>query len=569
MTAHVLPERGALCRLANLDMLTRMKRIAVALLLTAVVFAAGTPAAQKRKPRPAAPKPAAPKPAAAPMVPLLTYDEVVELYKHNPAPAALEAKKSKVLNTPFVDNSAADRGVRPRSVDVPGLGRSVRVAFWNIERGIEFDAIVAAFRGPEALAPLVDGSKIARDSEDWKTIMRQAETLVGADVVVLNELDWGMRRSGYRNVPAELAAALGMNYAYGVEFIECDPISTGTETFDEAKPEERAELVANIAVDKSKFRGMHGTAILSRYRLENVKITRLPKVYDWYWSELNGTSKLESGKRKASEKILLEKFMREVRRGSRMYLTADITEPAVPGGKVTIVATHLENRCVPKLRVEQLNAVLGRIASIGHPVVIAGDMNTSTSDGTPTSVSREVKKRVGSADFWAKKGIFYATGVGFLGSAAIGLANTGRKYGDPTVKNIRIVGSNPEAKFFETLRKYRFVDGKAFDFRGDKDRTANGRSGTLANSNERDDKGFVISFEVERTVASQGKLKLDWIFVKPLDVRDPDDDAQPYRFAPHFAQTFKDLNYAIPDRISDHNPMVVDLPFDEPTIPRR
>ncbi len=91
----------------------------------------------------------------------------------------------------------------------------------------------------------------------------------------------------------------------------------------------------------------------------------------------------------------------------------------------------------------------------------------------------------------------------------------------------------------------------------------------LANSNERADKGFAISFEVERTVAEQGKLMLDWFFIKPLDLTDPGDERQSYRFAPHFAQTFKDLNYAIPDRISDHNPMVVDLPFNEPSIPRK
>ncbi len=519
--------------------------------------------AQKRKPSRPAPKP------AAPAVPLLTYDEVVELYKHNPASKALEDKKTRIFTTPFVSNSAAERGVRPRTVDVPGLGRSVRVAFWNIERGIEFDAIVAAFKGPEEIARYVDTANITRDSEDWKRIMQQSETLASADVVILNELDWGMKRSGYRNVPADLAAALDMNYAYGVEFIECDPLSTGTETFDGVDPAQREELIANNQVDRARFRGMHGSAILSRYRLDNVKITRLPKVYDWYWSELKGVSKLEAGKRKVSDKVLRETFMREVRRGSRFFMTADITEPAVPGGKVTIVATHLENRCVPKLRVEQLNVVLGRIASIRNPVIVGGDMNTSTSDGTPTSVSREIKKRVGSADFWAKKGVFYATGVGFVGSTIIGLGNSTRKYGDPTVKDIRIIGSNPEAKFFSTLRAFRFADGKAFDFRGDKDRTVNGTSGTLANSNERTDKGFAISFEVERTIASQGKFKLDWLFIKPSDLTDPDDERQPYQFAPHFAQTFKDLNYAIPDRISDHNPMVVDLPFNEPSIPRK
>lgn len=231
-------------------------------------------------------------------------------------------------------------------------------------------------------------------------------------------------------------------------------------------------------MDPSRFKGLHGTAILSRYRLENVKLVRLPKVYDWYASELKGTSRLEEGKRTVSEKVLLEKMLREVRRGGRLMLTADITEPAAPGGKVTVVATHLENRCLPKYRVQQLNVVLARIGRIRHPVIVAGDMNTSSSDGTPTSVSREIKKRVGSAEFWAKKGVFYATGIGFVASALLGSANMFRKNGDPTVRDIKFFASNPEAKFFERLREFRFADGKAFDFRGDEERTSNRRDGT-------------------------------------------------------------------------------------------
>jgi hypothetical protein len=43
-------------------------------------------------------------------------------------------------------------------------------------------------------------------------------------VLVLNEADWGMKRTEYRNVTRELATALHMNYAYGVEFVEVDPV---------------------------------------------------------------------------------------------------------------------------------------------------------------------------------------------------------------------------------------------------------------------------------------------------------------------------------------------------------
>jgi hypothetical protein len=36
------------------------------------------------------------------------------------------------------------------------------------------------------------------------------------------------------------------------------------------------------------------------------------------------------------------------------------------------------------------------------------------------------------------------------------------------------------------------------------------------------------------------------------------------RFAPHFARTIQTLNHAIPEHISDHNPIVADLPLAEP-----
>ena len=51
------------------------------------------------------------------------------------------------------------------------------------------------------------------------------DVLQSADVLVLNEVDWGMKRSDYRAVVKDLADALKMNWAYGVEFVEVDPKS--------------------------------------------------------------------------------------------------------------------------------------------------------------------------------------------------------------------------------------------------------------------------------------------------------------------------------------------------------
>jgi hypothetical protein len=116
------------------------------------------------------------------------------------------------------------------------------------------------------------------------------------------------------------------------------------------------------------------------------------------------------------------------------------------------------------------------------------------------------------------------------------------------------------------LKDFRFSDTGAFDFRGERERSIGGKDDPLANSNERGDKGFITTYEVERTVAFVGRFKLDWIFVKPPGLTDPYAREQPHRFAPHFGRTLKSLNDALKDRISDHSPTIVDLPLGEPQL---
>lgn len=70
---------------------------------------------------------------------------------------------------------------------------------------------------------------------------------------------------------------------------------------------------------------------------------------------------------------------------------------------------------------------------------------------------------------------------------------------------------------------------------------------------------------MDRTYKAVGKNKLDWIFVKPY-TRDPGAAGQPYRLAPHFPRTLERFNYGLGHRPSDHNPITVDLPVDEPGI---
>lgn len=489
-------------------------------------------------------------------LPLLTYAELTELYE-NPTPApGLENKLNKLLTTPLVSNRTASQPVTARA----GSNKFIRVATWNIERGLEFDAIKAALTNDQRFFQRLPAAQ--RSSKfDLPAILKQSEELRRADVVILNEVDWGLRRTEYHNVGRELATAMQMNYAFGVEFVEVDPLTLGTETLDDETGADKAEMLENIAVDKTRTLGLHGTAILSRFPLRNVRIIRfVSQGHDWYADEKKGVSQLEKGKQKSAEVIFGEKIQREVRRGGRMMLLADIENSGIPGGVATILATHLEAKAKPSERVLQLKELLATIKEINHPVIVGGDMNTSGSDSTPTSFQREFKKRMGSKSFWVTKGIKYATGVGLVYDVTLGLVKFWRTRSDPTVKNVRFVSENPEEKFFTTLKDFRFGDGGAFDFRGARQYSSGAHSKTLSDSNERAKKGFVSTLEL-KTKGFDIELKLDWLFVKPAELTDPDDTKQPYTFAPQFGRTLKALNYSLKDRISDHSPITVDLPL--------
>ena len=486
--------------------------------------------------------------------PLLTYNELVELYENAEPSPPLASKLARLLSTPFVNNSF---GLRPATQNTGDNG-FVRVATWNIERGLEFDAVKAALTNDQHFFRRLPAPE--RSSRfNLAQVTEQARALSRADVVVLNEVDWGLKRTNYRNVARELANAMRMNYAYGVEFVEVDPFNLGIETLEGETSAEKEEMLRNLAVDKTRTLGLHGTAILSRFPLRNVRIVRfINQGHDWYTDEKNGVSKLEKGKRKGAGLVFGEKIVREVRRGGRMMLLADINDASIPGGRLTVAATHLEAKSKPSERLEQLEEALTEIQRIDHPVVFAGDMNTSGSDSTPTSFEREVKKRLGSTKFWATQGIKYATGVGLFYDITVGLVKMQRVKNDPTVKSVKFVSENPEEKFFDTLKDFRFADGGAFDFRGSKAHSIGGSGETLSDSNERADKGFVSTLELKGKITLA--LKLDWIFVKPLGLTDPNDRDQPFRFAPQFGRTLKGLNYSLKDRISDHNPLIVDLP---------
>jgi len=468
------------------------------------------------------------------------------------------------LNTPFVQTEGAPANIQPYRPTVTGLGVVLRVGEWNIERGLNFDLIRSALSSPgEFLRMAKADDRIS--SHQKEVIVSQLATLQGVDVLVLNEVDWGMKRTEYKDVARELAAALHMNYAYGVEFVEVDPLfDLDTNQVHLTDPQQDRRLQQDLQVDPQRLHGLHGTAILSRYPIEQARILRLPVCYDWYGKEYEAISKLEKGRRWSAHKLFQERVERELRQGGRMALIADIAVSDLPTGRATIVATHLENKCPPGCRRRQMQVLLADVKSNINPLVIAGDLNTTSRDNTPTSVRNEIMTRITDYKFWAGQAVSHFHPLGIFQYALFPVRYF-HGYKDPTAFHLPVLWDNRERPLFKTIEKFRFADGHAFDFRGEPERTLKSKRRTLADSNQRGGKGFTPTYSFARNYGGLvGQFKLDWIVVKPF-IEDPRRTEQSYRFAPHFPITMRELNDSVEDRISDHPPMTVDLPLTEPT----
>jgi endonuclease/exonuclease/phosphatase family metal-dependent hydrolase len=506
--------------------------------------------------------------AAAPLEnpELLSFNELVTLAGTAKPEGPLAVRLDSLLNTAFVQSEKTTSEIHPHRPDVKGLGATVRVGLWNIERGLNFELIRAALADGDEFLRLA-AAQPGLGLRQKELVRSQLAALHDVDVLILNEADWGMKRTEYRDVTRELAAALHMNYAYGVEFVEVDPVfDLGTEPVHLSDAPEDQRLQEDLRVDKDRYHGLHGTAILSRYPIENARIFRLPVCYDWYANEYKAISKLELGRRWSAHKLFRERMERELRHGGRMALIADISVPDLPTGRATVVAAHLENKCPPVCRRQQMQALLADVKYDRNPVLLAGDLNTTSSDNTPTSIRNEIMSRITDYKFWIGQAVSYFHPLGIFKYALFPIRYF-HGYNDPSAFHLPIFWDNRERPLFGTTEKFRFSDGHAFDFRGERDRTAPPRSRTLADSNQRTWKGFSPTYAFNRDFGGLvGRFKLDWFFVKPF-IDDPRRAGQSYRFAPSFPVTMRELNEAVADRVSDHAPMTIDLPLGEPAKP--
>ena len=546
--------------------------LAAASILMAVFITCGFAAAQSKpaaKPKTAAKSKAAAKPKAEYIrnskPNTLTFDELVQLEKNATPPAPLAAKLHKLVTTPFISNEAYYQGAKPQRPSSTELGPYLRAVMWNIERGIQFDEIQIALTQPEKFNSLLPDGKDPKvkplNADQLKTVKQQLNILQPTDLFIFDEVDDGVTRTDYRDVASDLAKVLKMNYAYGVEFLEIDPLNLGLEKVEMDDKEAQADIQKSFDVDKSRYLGMHGTAVLSRYPIRKATLRPLPVCYDWYAGEKKEISKLEAGRRKGANLAFMERITREVRRGGRTVLIVELAVPESPTGAVTVVAPHLENKCKPECRAKQALQILDWIKSDPNPVIIGGDLNTTASDNAPVSVSKVLTNRVKDVDKWAVSAVKWATGAPTILLMPV---NMMRNKNDPTGFDVPLVSRKKESKLFKEHEDFYFEDGYRFDFRGEDARSAEGRGGTLSDSNQRASKGFEPTFALAKTYGGLvGEYKLDWFFVKGF-AKDGEKPGGRYQFAPHFAWTLMEMNSAPVDNLSDHAPITVDLPLTEP-----
>ncbi|MEI3854087.1 endonuclease/exonuclease/phosphatase family protein [Ensifer sp. CCNWLY38] len=197
---------------------------------------------------------------------------------------------------------------------------------------------------PSSIAPLAFPFTVAAWNLERCLFAKESAAHLAATrapVVLLSEMDNGMARTGQRHPTAEVADTLGMQYAYGIEFIE---MGLGSDT-------ERA-----FCEDDFNARGFHGNALLASVPLGRPFMLRL-------WGERLWFTDGE-----------------QPRLGERFAIGAVIEAEA---GRFVAVSTHLESATTAAYRERQVRDLIDALdeAFPGLPVLIGGDLNTGNHAG--------------------------------------------------------------------------------------------------------------------------------------------------------------------------------------------
>jgi endonuclease/exonuclease/phosphatase family metal-dependent hydrolase len=216
------------------------------------------------------------------------------------------------------------------SAEVSGLGSAsprlsafLRVVQWNIEKGKQLSAII--------------------------DILRTSEVLRWADVILLNEADYGMNRSGNWHVARSIAEALGMHMVFAPAHIE---LTKGTEE-DLILPGENRE-------------SLQGNAVLSRHAVVEARAIPLPVCFEPY-------------------------EFHEKRYGRRNCVWARLR---IGSRTAWFGSAHLEVRNTPRCRAAQMKYLLANLpGSGGESYLLGGDMNANGFPrGTRLRILRSIVK---------------------------------------------------------------------------------------------------------------------------------------------------------------------------------
>jgi endonuclease/exonuclease/phosphatase family metal-dependent hydrolase len=209
-------------------------------------------------------------------------------------------------DTTFIDCALEGATFAPRDSEPR---QEITVLAYNILRGFEVDG---------QLAKILAGDDIAVP-----------------DVLLLSEVDRGCRRTDFRNIAREYAAALGYFYVYATEFVELPSRRDLDGPYDPPLCE-------------------HGNAIVSRYPLGNVRQIRHAENRSWYTSP--GFPDPD-----------------EPRLGGRVAIAADML---VGTQLVRLYSLHLESTLTTlSIRDAQAVEIAADAAQVDYPVIAGGDLN--------------------------------------------------------------------------------------------------------------------------------------------------------------------------------------------------
>ncbi|MDX1918797.1 MAG: endonuclease/exonuclease/phosphatase family protein [Candidatus Caenarcaniphilales bacterium] len=505
-----------------------------------------------------------------------SLEQLKEIFKVNPAFTSLLQKFPEIED--ITDADEAVTAVTRAGKDNAQLGYKRAEDFYRAVEDLldleksNFPLIICSRVIDHKVSCLGDHKALNGDRriDFLKTVFELAREIYDlsiADAVALQEVDWGMPRTEYLHIVKELAKSTGHGYAYGLEFIE---------VLDEGIPYD----LLKEPIDEERFRGFHGNAILSRWHLKNIRLiqtraslqvdptgetSRKDRCYDWWREELPKVGPFEKLIKTGSEIVFDEKVIPSLRIGGRMAVVADVHSPH---GVVTVVSTHLENRGNAKCRRAQLEEIFTSLKSLsGHPVVVAGDMNTTNEEARRPYlryvaywfIKNQLEIPTLVANILTTTGSFF---VGFPIPAVPALVNF--------VDQIRKWRNPPgllseERKFFRNVvQRFEFDDGTVFDTRGSYENNHQGSHRLLANSNQATPIGYKPTYCFERNYKHIFCMKLDWIFVKTNITRYHRHHCELFddTWSPYNPRTLYALS-AIGE-ISEHGAITTDLKVPQP-----